>query len=181
MPPVRCGSNVTGRSSAPADDAADQPSAAPCPRAPPPQLRGSRLRRHPRSTRPPHPALGRRRPHRVGQPRALCPYHHRLHHRGVITITGPAHHLRVTDRAGRTQPRIARAPPEPASARGATVSRTHRRARGLVAGINRSSRNHHRRTTSPVAGGSVMTSTVSKLKRLGASPNSFALPAASAS
>ena len=31
----------------------------------------------------------------------LCPYHHRLHHRGVITITGPAHHLRVTDSAGR--------------------------------------------------------------------------------
>src|SRR5690348_13427176 len=31
----------------------------------------------------------------------LCPYHHRLHHRGVITITGPAHHLTVTDNAGR--------------------------------------------------------------------------------
>jgi hypothetical protein len=31
----------------------------------------------------------------------VCPYHHRLHHRGVITITGPAHHLVVTDTAGR--------------------------------------------------------------------------------
>ena len=31
----------------------------------------------------------------------LCPYHHRLHHRGVITITGPAHDLTVTDSAGR--------------------------------------------------------------------------------
>jgi hypothetical protein len=31
----------------------------------------------------------------------LCPYHHRLHHRGVITITGPAHNLTVTDSAGR--------------------------------------------------------------------------------
>ena len=31
----------------------------------------------------------------------VCPYHHRLHHRGVITITGPAHHLTVTDSAGR--------------------------------------------------------------------------------
>ena len=31
----------------------------------------------------------------------VCPYHHRLHHRGVITITGPAPHLRVTDSAGR--------------------------------------------------------------------------------
>jgi Domain of unknown function (DUF222)/HNH endonuclease len=31
----------------------------------------------------------------------VCPYHHRLHHRGVITITGPAHRLAVTDSAGR--------------------------------------------------------------------------------
>ena len=31
----------------------------------------------------------------------LCPYHHRLHHRGVITITGPADRLTVTDSAGR--------------------------------------------------------------------------------
>jgi hypothetical protein len=30
----------------------------------------------------------------------LCPYHHRLHHRGVITITGPADHLSVTDSDG---------------------------------------------------------------------------------
>ena len=31
----------------------------------------------------------------------LCPYHHRLHHRGVITVTGPAGQLTVTDSAGR--------------------------------------------------------------------------------
>jgi hypothetical protein len=31
----------------------------------------------------------------------LCPYHHRLHHRGVITITGPADRLTVTDSADR--------------------------------------------------------------------------------
>jgi len=31
----------------------------------------------------------------------VCPYHHRLHHRGVITISGPAHHLTVTNAAGR--------------------------------------------------------------------------------
>ena len=31
----------------------------------------------------------------------LCPYHHRLHHRGVITITGPADRLRITDNDGR--------------------------------------------------------------------------------
>jgi hypothetical protein len=30
----------------------------------------------------------------------LCPYHHRLHHRGGITITGPAHELTVTDSSG---------------------------------------------------------------------------------
>ncbi|BCO50041.1 hypothetical protein MINTM003_04820 [Mycobacterium paraintracellulare] len=30
----------------------------------------------------------------------VCPYHHRLHHRGVITLTGPADALTVTDEAG---------------------------------------------------------------------------------
>ena len=30
----------------------------------------------------------------------LCPYHHRLHHRGIITITGPASRLVVTDSNG---------------------------------------------------------------------------------
>src|ERR1700758_3152874 len=32
----------------------------------------------------------------------VCPYHHRLHHRGVITITGPAVDLTVTDSAGQS-------------------------------------------------------------------------------
>ena len=32
----------------------------------------------------------------------LCPYHHRLHHRGAITITGPPDNLTVTDSHGRT-------------------------------------------------------------------------------
>jgi Domain of unknown function (DUF222)/HNH endonuclease len=31
----------------------------------------------------------------------VCPYHHRLHHRGVITITGPPTDLTVTDSCGR--------------------------------------------------------------------------------
>jgi Domain of unknown function (DUF222)/HNH endonuclease len=31
----------------------------------------------------------------------VCPYHHRLHHRGLITITGPADQLIVTDSEGR--------------------------------------------------------------------------------
>jgi hypothetical protein len=30
----------------------------------------------------------------------LCPYHHRGHHRGAITITGPADHLTITDHDG---------------------------------------------------------------------------------
>ncbi len=45
----------------------------------------------------------------------LCPYHHRLHHRGGITITGPAHRLVVTDRTGRTMTSasLARPPTQP--------------------------------------------------------------------
>jgi hypothetical protein len=31
----------------------------------------------------------------------VCPYHHRLHHRGLITITGPAVDLTVTDSSNR--------------------------------------------------------------------------------
>ena len=30
----------------------------------------------------------------------VCPYHHRAHHRGLITISGPAEHLVVTDADG---------------------------------------------------------------------------------
>jgi hypothetical protein len=45
----------------------------------------------------------------------LCPYHHRLHHRGVITITGPADALRVTDHAGQllSPGSLARPPTQP--------------------------------------------------------------------
>ena len=32
----------------------------------------------------------------------VCPYHHRLHHRGAINITGPADRLVVNDRTGRS-------------------------------------------------------------------------------
>jgi hypothetical protein len=31
----------------------------------------------------------------------VCPYHHRAHHRGEITIRGPAHNVTVSDSAGR--------------------------------------------------------------------------------
>ena len=45
----------------------------------------------------------------------VCPYHHRLHHRGVITITGPAHQLVVTDSDGDvlTDASLARPPTKP--------------------------------------------------------------------
>ncbi|OBJ17958.1 HNH endonuclease signature motif containing protein [Mycobacterium colombiense] len=45
----------------------------------------------------------------------LCPYHHRLHHRGLLTITGPAHALSVTDHAGRplSPGSLARPPTQP--------------------------------------------------------------------
>ena len=45
----------------------------------------------------------------------LCPYHHRLHHRGVITITGPPEDLCVTDSAGRalSPGSLARPPTQP--------------------------------------------------------------------
>ncbi len=45
----------------------------------------------------------------------VCPYHHRAHHRGVITLTGPAHTLVVTDHTGRalTPGSLARPPTTP--------------------------------------------------------------------
>src|SRR6201992_1890890 len=45
----------------------------------------------------------------------LCPYHHRLHHRGAITITGPAHTLTITDTTGPalTPGSLARPPTRP--------------------------------------------------------------------
>ncbi|MEV3903873.1 HNH endonuclease signature motif containing protein [Mycobacterium sp. NPDC050551] len=45
----------------------------------------------------------------------VCPYHHRMHHRGGITITGPAQHLIVTDCDGRqlSSASLARPPTKP--------------------------------------------------------------------
>ncbi len=45
----------------------------------------------------------------------VCPYHHRAHHRGLITITGPADNLTVTDSDGRplTAESLARPPTQP--------------------------------------------------------------------
>ncbi|HET9875049.1 MAG TPA: HNH endonuclease signature motif containing protein [Mycobacterium sp.] len=60
----------------------------------------------------------------------VCPYHHRLHHRGVITITGPAHHLSVTDGAGRSlcAASLARPPTRPPPAVAAYPGPTGERA-----------------------------------------------------
>ncbi|OMC37335.1 hypothetical protein A5740_04940 [Mycobacterium sp. GA-1841] len=48
----------------------------------------------------------------------VCPYHHRAHHRGLITITGPADQLRVIDDGGRElhSRSLARPPTTPAPA-----------------------------------------------------------------
>ncbi|WP_293002483.1 HNH endonuclease signature motif containing protein [Mycobacterium sp.] len=45
----------------------------------------------------------------------LCPYHHRLHHRGVITVAGPADAPQVIDDAGQplTRGSLARPPTRP--------------------------------------------------------------------
>ncbi len=45
----------------------------------------------------------------------VCPYHHRAHHRGLITITGPADQLLVTDSEGQplTSASLARPPTQP--------------------------------------------------------------------
>jgi hypothetical protein len=69
----------------------------------------------------------------------LCPYHHRLHHRGIITIRGPAPQLVVTDSAGRqlSARSLARPPTKPppdvqTPTRRAALARTTRRTRRLV-------------------------------------------------
>ena len=127
---------------------ADQPPASSRPRAPPPHVRGARLRRHPRSARPPHPALGRRRPHRIGQPGAGLPlpppaapprhhHHHRTRrparrHRQRGPTTQPRHHSPVH----RPNPRRPCRPTEDPPANAPTGG-----------GTNPSNPNHHRQTT----------------------------------
>ena len=112
MPPARCGSNATANSSAPG--------------APPAQI-NRRLRRALEHRDPSCavPGCGATRglhAHHIrhwedGGPTELanlvlvCPYHHRLHHRGVITITGPADHLTVTDSDGPSTDRRITGPP----------------------------------------------------------------------
>ncbi|BCP33844.1 hypothetical protein MINTM026_48140 [Mycobacterium intracellulare] len=75
----------------------------------------------------------------------VCPYHHRLHHRGLITITGPADALVVTGEAGQIL------------SPGSLAHRCHR-VRDLPVsgptggGMTPSNPNHHRQTTNPGTG-----------------------------
>ncbi len=62
--------------------------------------RDARLQGHPWSARP-HCHWEDGGPTELDNLVLLCPYHHRLHHRGVITITGPADRLSVADSDGR--------------------------------------------------------------------------------
>ena len=110
-----------------------QPPAAPRPGAPRPQLRGAGLWGHPRPARPPHPALGRRRPHRAVQPRPALPlsppgpsprrhHHHRPRRR-------PRRHRQ---RRGATDRTITRPPTHRTPTRRPTLPGTDRRTRRLV-------------------------------------------------
>ena len=117
------------------------------------------------------PALGRRRGHRAGQPGAALPHHHRLHHRGVITITGPAHHLSVTDSAGRTlnPGSLARPPTRPPPAVAPCPQPPGERAHWWWYEPFQPQPHDNQLGRSP---GPVITGTISKL-RVGASRNSF--------
>jgi len=130
---VKSGSNVRSTHRRRAYHPHGQPAASPRARTPATHLCGPRLWGHPRTACPPHSALGRRWPHRVGQLVLVCPYHHRAHHRGVITITGPAEGLTVTDSSGRQlSAGSLAAPTQPSPTRRRTVSRANRRTRRLV-------------------------------------------------
>ena len=99
-----------------AGDAADQPPAAPCAGVPPSHVCGARVVGPPGVCTPTtsvHWEDGG--PTELDNLVLLCPYHHRLHHRGVITITGPADDLCVTDSAGRrlSSGSLARPPTRP--------------------------------------------------------------------
>ncbi len=63
----------------------------------------------------------------------LCPYHHRLHHRGLITITGPADALtRHRRHRPTTKPGITGPPTHKTPTRRTALPRTHRRTRPMV-------------------------------------------------
>ena len=63
----------------------------------------------------------------------VCPYHHRLHHRGVITITGPAAPPdRHRQRGRHLEPRLTRPSTDETPAVRAAIPGSYRRTRRLV-------------------------------------------------
>ena len=111
----------------------DQPATASRAGASPSHLCGARLWGDPRSARPPHPALGRRRPHRAGEPGAGLPAsppatpqrrHH--HHR---TRPHPRRHRQPRPT---TQLRLTGPPTDETPTRGRALPRTDRRTRPMV-------------------------------------------------
>ncbi|VBA31997.1 hypothetical protein LAUMK13_00001 [Mycobacterium innocens] len=109
----------------------------------------------------------------------LCPYHHRSHHRGVMTITGPADNPIVTDNCGRPlRPGSLARPPNPHPRWRPTPDLLASAPNG--GGMNPSNPNHHHQTTSGGYPGPVTTDTVLKPKHVGARWNSFAIRAATA-
>ena len=97
----------------------------------------------------------------------LCPYHHRLHHRGVITITGPPEDPSVTDSAGRalSPGSLARPPTRPPPAVAPCPGPTGERADWWWYEPFQPQPPPTQLGWLP---GSVMTSAISKLKRVGA-------------
>lgn len=63
----------------------------------------------------------------------VCPYHHRLHHRGIITITGDAANLTITDHTNRPPNlSIAGSTTHTTATHRRTLPRTHRRTCPMV-------------------------------------------------
>jgi len=139
-------------------------------------VRGSGLWCDPWSARPSPAALGRRRPHGVGQPGAVMPLS------SPVPPSRRAHRHRTRRRSDRhrpgrpsTEPGIAGAPTNWTPARGGALPRTYRRARRLVvvSTLPTPTTTDQQLAWLPQP---VTTGTVSKLKHVGASNNSFTLP-----
>ena len=78
------------------------------------RLSGPGMRRRPVRRDPPHRPLARRRPDRHVEPGLACPRHHKLHHRGLLDISGNADEfdgITFTDATGHIVPGSGRAKP----------------------------------------------------------------------
>ncbi len=81
----------------------------------------------------------------------VCPYHHRMHHRGEITIAGPADRLVVTDRFGTvlSNRSLARPPTQPPPTVAPYKGPTGERAPMVVVHTLRTTRTTKRQLTRP--------------------------------